>query len=213
MKLYYNPLSTYSQKALIALYEKGIAFEPHVVDLFSPEGRAAFEKVHPLGRVPFLKARDDWDVPESTSIIEYLEDEFPGTPRLIPPGGGVAARQVRFMDRMADLYLNEPIVELLFQKVGFRAKDEARAERMRKFATFSYRAMDQQLANRTWLCGDSFTMADCAAIPPLFYASIPLPFDEYPNLLAYWKRAKERPSYAKVRAEFEPIWAGLMNRG
>lgn len=213
MKLYYNPLSTYSQKALIAFHEKGIAFEPQVVDFFSPEGRAAFEKVNPLGKVPFFKPRDDWDVPESTSIIEYLEDEFPGTPHLIPPGGGFAARQVRFMDRMGDLYLNEPIVELLFQKIGFRPKDEARAAKMQKLATLSYRAMDGLLASRTWLCGDSFSMADCAAIPPLFYASIPLPFDAYPNLVAYWRRANERPSYAKVRAEFEPIWSGLMNKG
>lgn len=211
MKLYYNPLSTYSQKVLIALYEKGVPFEPSVVDLFSPESRAAFEQVTPIGKVPFLKD-GDWDMPESTSIIEYLEDTCPGTPRLIPPEGGEAARQVRFIDRMADLYLNEPIAELLFQKVGFRPKDEVKAARMARYANASYEACNRRLARQPWLCGARITMADCAAIPPLYYAQSAFPFSDYPHLAAYVQRALQRPSYARVRAEFEPIWNGLMSR-
>jgi glutathione S-transferase len=210
MKLYYSPLSTYSQKAMIAFNEKGIAYEPQLVDLFSAEGRAAYAKINPLGKVPFFKPSDDWEVPESTSIIEYLEDKFPNTPRLIPAGGGDAARQVRFMDRMSDFYLNNPIVDLLFQKLGFRAKDDDKAAKMRGYATMTYEHLDKRLANQPWLCGESFTMADCAAIPPLFYAQTALPFDAYPNLVAYFQRAQQRPSYAKVRAEFEPIWQGMM---
>lgn len=210
MKLYYSPLSTYSQKAMIAFNEKGIAYEPQLVDLFTPEGREAFVQISPLGKVPFFKPSEDWSVPESTSIIEYLEDKFPDTPRLIPPAGGDAARLVRFYDRMADLYINEPITELLFQKIGFRPKDEAKEAKMRKLATLSFENCDQLLADRTWLAGDSFSMADCATIPPLFYARVALPFDGYPNLAAYWERAQQRPSYAKVKAEFEPIWNGMM---
>ena len=204
MKLYYSPLSTYSQKAMIAFNEKGIAYEPQLVDLFSPDGRAAYEEINPLGKVPYFKPSDDWDVPESTSIIEYLEDQFRDAPRLIP-SGSEAARQVRFVDRMADLYLNDPIVELLFQKIGFRAKDEAKAAKMHKYATLSYEHCDKRLASQPWMCGEAFSMADCATIPPLFYAQTALPFDAYPNLVAYWQRAQQRPSYAKVRAEFEPI--------
>ena len=77
MKLYYAPVSTYSQKALIALYEKGLAFEPEIVELTSADARAAYEQVYPLGKVPFLMADDGWAVPESTIIIEFLDDRFP----------------------------------------------------------------------------------------------------------------------------------------
>jgi glutathione S-transferase len=210
MKLYYNPLSTYSQKVMIAFNEKGIAYEPHIVDLMSAEGRAAFEQIYPLGKVPFLKPSEDWQVPESTSIIEYLEDKFPKTPRLIPAAAGDAARQVRFMDRMADFYLNDPVGELLFQKLGFRAQDNDKAARARKHVSVSFEHFDKRLAQQPWLCGETFTMADCAAIPPLYYAQTVMPFDAYPNIVAYWKRALERPSYAKVKAEFEPILEGMM---
>jgi glutathione S-transferase len=212
MKLYYNPLSTYCQKVMIAFNEKGIAYEPHVVDLMSAEGRASYEEINPFGKVPFFKPSEDWQVPESTSIIEYLEDKFPNTPRLIPAGGGDAARQVRFMDRMADLYLNEPIVELQFQKIGFRAQDNDRAARARKFVSISYGYYDKRLAKQPWLCGESFTMADCAAIPALYYAQAVMPFDAHSNIVAYWERARKRPSYAKVKAEFEPIWQGLISQ-
>jgi len=206
MKLYYNPLSTYSQKVMIAFNEKGLAYEPEIVNLMSPDSRAAYEKVNPICKVPFLKTDGDWVVPESTTIIEYLEDKFPKTPRLIPAVGGDAARQVRFMDRMADLYLNDPIVELLFQKFGFRPQDEARAARSRRYIDLSYEHFDKRLAAQTWMCGDAFTMADCAAIPALFYAQVVSPFEGHANVVAYWRRAQQRPSYAKVRAEFEPIW-------
>jgi glutathione S-transferase len=145
-------------------------------------------------------------VPESTTIIEYLDDKFPKTPRLIPAAGGDAARQVRFVDRMADLYFNDPIVELLFQKFGFRPQDEERAARSRKVIGISYQHFDKRLGSQTWMCGDAFTMADCAAIPALFYAQVVSPFEGHANVVAYWRRAQQRPSYAKVRAEFEPIW-------
>jgi glutathione S-transferase len=208
MKLYYSPLSTYSQKALLAFYEKGVKFEPQIVNLMSPDARAAYEKINPFGKVPFFKPSDDWQVPESTSIIEYLEDKFPGTPRLIPEERE-AARQVRFLDRMTDLYYDDPVVELLFQKIGFRAKDEDKAAKAHKYVALSYGFWDKALANRAWLGGANFSMADCAAIAPMYYAQIAAPFSDYPNIVAYWKRANERPSYQKVRAEFEPIWKDL----
>jgi glutathione S-transferase len=197
---------------MIAFNEKGIAYEPKVVDLMSPEGRAAFEKIYPFGKVPFFKPSEDWQVPESTSIIEYLDDKFPNTPRLIPAGGGDAARQVRFMDRMADFYLNEPVVELQFQKLGFRSQDNDKAARARKYLSINYEYYDKRLAKQPWLCGESFTMADCAAIPPLYFAEAVMPFDAYSNIVAYWQRALKRPSYAKVKAEFEPIWERLISQ-
>ncbi len=209
MKLYYNPLSTYSQKAMIAFNEKGVAYESNLVDLMSPEGRAAFEKISPLGKVPFLKPSEDWQVPESTSIIEYLEDKFTSGTRLIP-ADREAARQVRFMDRMSDLYYNEPVVELLMQHIGFRPKDEDKAARARKHIAMTYSHWDKRLASQAWMCGADFTMADCAAIPPMFYAQVAAPFEAFPNVVAYWKRAQDWPSYAKVKAEFEPIWNGML---
>src|SRR5262249_47941611 len=73
MKLHYFPLSTYSQKVLTALYEKGIAFTPALIQPSVPEQRAGYLAVNPLGKVPAL-VLDNGDVlTESTTIIEYLD--------------------------------------------------------------------------------------------------------------------------------------------
>lgn len=211
MKLYYNPMSTYSHKAMIAFNEKGLTYEPELVDLGSSEARQAYLKIHPFGKVPMLKPSEDWSVPESTTIIEYLDDKFPDTVRLIPAGDGDAARQVRLMDRMSDLYLNDPVRELMFQKYGFKPVNEDEAARARLYINGMYEHYDKRLASQDWICG-GFSMADCATIPPLFYAEMIAPFADRPNLQRYWERAKQRPSYAKVLKESVPVWEGFTKR-
>jgi glutathione S-transferase len=210
MKLYYNPLSTYSQKALIAFYEKKVAFEPALVDLMSPEGRAAYTKVYPLSKIPMLKPTEDYMIPESTIIIEYLEGHYSTGTRLIPEGVD-AARKVRFMDRMSDLYLADPSRTLMFEKSGFRKHSEAELSDADRFLHLSYEHFDKILANQEWLCGD-FSMADCATIPSLFYNQNSAPFRDYHHLTAYFERAKKRPSYVKVMAEFVPIWEAILSQ-
>jgi glutathione S-transferase len=210
MKLHYSPLSTYSQKAMIALYEKGVAFEPALVDLMSPEGRAAYEAIYPIGKVPLLVLDGGHMIPESTIIIEYLEGHYPNQGTKLIPEGVDAARQVRFMDRMCDLYLNNPIVTLLFNKIGFMKSDEATLQKAGKHLRHTCERLNERLEKQPWLCGEQFSMADCAAIPPLFYAAFCAPLTDYPQLMRYAERAKARPSYARVMAEFVPIWQGMM---
>jgi glutathione S-transferase len=73
LTLYFHPLSSFCQKALIAFYENDIPFTPHMVNLFDDASATAFRKIWPIGRFPVLRdeARDR-TVPESSIIIEYL---------------------------------------------------------------------------------------------------------------------------------------------
>ena len=81
----FSPLSSFCWKALIALYENGIAFTPNLVDLGNPAERAALQKLWPIGKFPVLRdhARGA-TVPESSIIIEYLDRHYPGMTRFIP---------------------------------------------------------------------------------------------------------------------------------
>ncbi len=47
MKLYYHPVSTYAQKAVIAFYEKSVEFAPELVNLMDEAARAAYRKIYP----------------------------------------------------------------------------------------------------------------------------------------------------------------------
>jgi glutathione S-transferase len=69
----------------------------------------------------------------------------------------------------------------------------------------SYGMIDEEMAARTWAMGDAFTLADCAAAPPLFFANKLMPFgDSHKNLAGYFERLTKRPSFARSLAEAEP---------
>ncbi len=204
MKLYYNPVSSYSQKTLMAFYEKGVSFEPNVVDLMNPEANAAYRKIAPLGKVPLLVLDDGWMIPESSIIIEYLDTHFDG-PRLIPADPD-RARQTRFFDRLSDLYLNDTMTTLLFEPSRKPEDKNPRGVRKAKETLDTmYALMDKSYATKTFAMGDEFTMADCAAAPCLFYLKRAYPYAQYPNVSAYADRLLSRPSYQKVMAEAKPV--------
>ena len=67
--------------------------------------------------------------------------------------------------------------------------------------------IDAQLAGKDWAAGDRFTMADCAAWPALFYASIVHPFGPgHANLAAYFERLLDRPSMRRTLREARPFF-------
>lgn len=208
MKLYYAPVSAFSQKVLIAFHEKGVPFTPELVNLFDPAARAEYKKVNPLGKVPTLVLDDGHKIPESTIIIEYLEGHFGDQGTRLIPADKDRARQTRFHDRNFDLYVNDPVATIFFDGRKPEADRNAAAVRDAK-ATLDvmYKLYDQIFASRTWAMGDEFTMADCAAAPPLAYARMVYPFESYKNLTAYVGRLVERPSFARVLAEAAPYLA------
>jgi len=208
MKLYYNPLSTFSQKALMAFYEKDVPFEREVVSLGDPDARIAYEKIYPIGKVPLAIMEDGHMIPESTIIVEYLEDHYDQGTRLIPKDAD-EARHVRFMDRMIDHYVTETSRTILFNQLKFREYLPFDLERASKYLNISYNYLNRDLENNAWICGKDFSMADCALIPCLYYLQDSFPFVAHANLVRYWKDAQQRPTYKRVQEESIPAWKAL----
>ena len=200
MKLYYYPRSTFSQKALIALYEKQVSFTPIVLYPGDPTDRAELQKITPIGKVPVLVLDNGWKVPESTTIIEYLDTHTNG-PRLIPEDPDLA-RQTRFHDRIADLYITDSLGTIVREP---DAADRVTRAHQRLDAMFA--GIDAHLANRTWVMGDTFTLADCSLLAPLANYRGAHPFDSWKHLSAYLARGLERPSFARVRREHDAFVA------
>src|SRR3954462_10197735 len=106
--LYYHPLSSFCWKALIALYEADVAFEPRQVNLGDAADRAAFEAVWPLAKFPVLRdhARSK-TIPESSVIIDFLARTRPSEAPLVG-GDRDEAIQTRLVDRLIDAYIHVP---------------------------------------------------------------------------------------------------------
>lgn len=206
LTLYMHPLSSFCHKVLIALYENLIPFEPHIVNLADPVARAEFGKVWPFARFPVLRdAARSQTIPESTIIIEYLARHYPGAVRLIPDDPDLAL-PVRAADRFYDLLLHAPMQKVVADMLRpADAHDPVGVAQAREHMKIALGVAEKEMATRRWAAGDQFTMADCAAAPPLFFINIMTPLaQQFPQVSAYLDRLKARPSYARVLTEAQP---------
>lgn len=206
LELFLHPLSSYCHKVLIAFYENDIPFQVKRID--DPAVAPEYAALSPLKRFPILRdSQHGRVVPESTIIIEYLAAHFPGPVKLIPDDPELAW-QVRLRDRFFDNYLHTPMQKFAGDHLRPQGKKdsyglgEAKETYVKALGLF-----DAEMAGRTWAMGDTFTMADCAAAPAIFYGNrFYGPFREtHPNALAYLDRLMARPSYARVLEEAKPF--------
>src|SRR4051812_37524630 len=117
LTLYFHPLSSFCHKTLVALYENDTPFTPHIVDFADPKANAAFKAIWPIRKFPVLRDESNGrTIAESSIIIEYLDQHFPGRTKFIP-SGGAQAQDVRFHDRFCDLYLHLPMQKIVGDKL------------------------------------------------------------------------------------------------
>jgi glutathione S-transferase len=203
LKLYAHPLSSYSQKAIIAFYELALPFEPAMVGV--PATYAELVSLWPFGKFPVL-VDGDQTIPEATVIIEHL-DQIAGGGKLIPRDAK-AALEARLIDRVIDNYVATPqqgIVDDLLRDESQR--DPRRAEAARAALDKSYAWLVHRLAGRAWAAGEAFTLADCGAAPMLFYADWFHPIaPRHPTLADYLTRLRDRPSVRRTVEEGRPYW-------
>jgi glutathione S-transferase len=203
LTLYYHPLSSFCHKVLVALYENDTVFDRRIIDLGNDADRAELLAVSPLGKFPAIRdhARKR-DVAETTIIIEYLDHLIPGD---LIPREWEDALQVRLWDRLFDNYLQVPMQQIVSDRMR-GAKGDVTKER----ATLetAYEMIDKQVAGRTWIASQGFSMADCAAAPALFYTVTIQPFPQrLGHLRGYFDRLMERPSVRRVIDEAKPYFS------
>ena len=203
-----HPLSSYCWKVLIALYENDTPIEQELVNLGDSEARAAFAALWPIGKMPVLEDRGRGAVvAETTIIIDYLGLHYPGPVRFVPEDPE-RALEVRFRDRVFDLYVQGPMQRIVGDRLRPAGqKDPFGVDEARALLATALAMVERDLGDSRWAGGDDFTLADCAALPALYYADKVAPFGEaYPRATALLERLKARPSIARVLAEAEPYF-------
>lgn len=208
LMLHYHPLASYCWKVLIALYENGTPFEAKIVDLMDAAESRAFREFSPMGKMPALvdDARGA-TVIETSVIIEYLDRHYPGRVRFLPEDKEEALR-VRFAERFFDFYVQDAMSKIVTDRIRPEGRnDHFGVEKARAELAAAYDAIEARRPEGLWPTGDAFTLADCAALPALFYAGKVQPFaDSHPKLAAYFDRLSRRPSFARVLEEAEPYF-------
>ena len=201
MQLYAHPFSSYSQKVLIALYENATSFDYRSLEESSANAELA--SLWPLKRFPVLVDQGR-TILEATTIIEYLQSHHPGSTRLIPHGD--AGIEVRMLDRVFDNYVMTPMQKIVLDQLRPEPdRDAYGVTEARGVLDTIYGWLDERVADRTWVAGDTFTLADCAAAPALFYAdwAHPIP-PTCTNLRACRARLLAHPAVARAVDEARP---------
>lgn len=207
LKLYFHPLSSFCWKVLVALYEMGIPFEPHLLDLGDAGQREQFLARWPTGKMPLL-VDGGVAVPETSIIIEHLSRAHAPADRSMLPAQAGACLETRLMDRVLDLYVMVPMQAIVADRLrAERDRDAITVNKARETLAMAYGLLESKLEGRTWMAHEGFSLADCAAAPALFYATTLVPLGTaHPRLGRYLDRVLERPSVARVLDEARPYF-------
>ncbi|PWV99134.1 glutathione S-transferase [Hoeflea marina] len=209
LKLYSHPLASYCWKPLIALYDNDIAFETVEVNLGDDASRSAFSAVWPLLKFPVLVDDDRGQtVIGSAAVIDYV-DRFAAPPAPMIPADPDLGWQARMWDRLFDDHFQTPMQQMVGDALRSpRDRDAFGLGKARDELRAAYPVFEERLPADGWCLGEMFTLADCSALPALFWADTVEPFSaDHPKLTAYLKRLKARPSAARVLKEAEPFFA------
>lgn len=195
MTIYDYPGCPFGKKVRIVLAEKELEFDSVTVDLAKGQQRSdEFRRLNPFGKVPVLV--DEGSVVYESSIInEYLNDEYPHEPELLPEDSGERAR-IRLLVDFADRAFTLPVMALE-REAKAAERDEARAAAAREAVTKGLQMLERELTGREFLAED-FSLADVAFAPALLMlGQVGVTIDPaLTNVIAWKARLLERPSIA-----------------
>ena len=167
MKIYNSPTAPNPRRVRVFLAEKGVQVPYEDVDIGKAVNRQPeFRKKNPMAGVPVLELDDGTCIAESVAICRYFEELHP-EPNLFGVGAKERA-QVDMWNRRMEFNLLQPIADTFRQRHEF-FKGRIRqvpeyADIQRLNAADSLKWLDGELANRKFIAGDRFTIADITAM-------------------------------------------------
>ena len=199
MKIYNSPVAPNPRRVRVFLAEKGITVPYEDVDIGNAVNRQPeFRKKNPLAGVPVLELDDGTCIAESVAICRYFETLHPE-----PPLMGTDAKDravVEMWNRRMELALLLPIADSFRQRHEFfmgriRQLPEY-AELQKANALDALGWLDGELANRRYIAGERFTIADITAMIAIDFGRVSKIgiAPEQKNLARWHGEVSSRPS-------------------
>lgn len=208
--LYGYFFSSASLRVVGALHLKGIPFDYTAIDLKTGEEYAdSYTKINPLNSVPALE-HNGVTLTQSTAILEYLEEAFPDTQKLLPEDAKGRAR-VRALANIIACDIH-PIDNLrVLKKLGDfgLSLEEARGEKWyHHWILNGFKAFEIHLSEATtgdFCHGDTPTLADVCLIPQVHNANrFGVPMDNFPNIQRIFANCMALEAFQKASPKNQP---------
>lgn len=195
MKLYYAP-GACSLVPHIIIKATNQAVELVKVSKYkTPDGGDYFQ-INPKGSVPVLQLDDGSVLTEGPVIVQYLADRA-GDVSLMPAAGSMARYRVMEWQNYITSELHKGFSPMFNPAADDATKAYHHATLLKKFAW-----VDQQLAGKTWLTGDTFTAADAYLFVVSGWARyVNMDTQQFANLTAFQQRAAALPAVQAAMKE------------
>lgn len=202
LTFYYAPMSTASITQLV-LEELGVPCEKVRLDLQKQETKTPeYLKLNPNGKVPSI-VHDGTAMWESAALTIYLGETF-GVERNLFPAPGPQRGQAMTWIVWTNVTFGEAVGRFARNTSDWVPQEQhnaAAAEAAQKDITNCLRILDEHLQGKSYLVGESYTLADThlnSFTDWLRYMNMDL--SAYPNLAAWSARCTDRPAYKAVMA-------------
>jgi glutathione S-transferase len=199
MKIYDSQTAPNPRRVRIFLAEKGINVPYEQVDIAAAANRAPeFRGKNPMGTLPVLELDDGTCIAESMAICRYFEELHPD-----PPLMGTSARDralVEMWQRRMEFELFIPITQVFRNTHPFFAgripQVAEYGEVSRKTAEARMTWLDGVLADRAFIAGDRYTVADITALCAIDFGRVSKIRiqPEQPHLTRWHGSVSARPS-------------------
>jgi glutathione S-transferase len=196
MKLYFSP-GACSLSPHIVAREAGIDVELEKVDTRAKKTETGkdYLAINPKGYVPALELDDGQVLTEGPAIVQWLADRKPAA-GLVPAAGTIERYRVQETLGFVNSELHKTYSPLFSQTTTPELRKD-REEYLKK----RYAIVEKQLAGKSFLFGDHFSVADAYLFTVTNWANfVKLDLADFANLVAFQKRVAERPA---VRAAME----------
>jgi len=198
IKLYGNPMSTCTRKVLATLHETNTPFEMNVIDLGKGEHKQpAHLARQPFGQVPAIDD-DGFAMYESRAIARYIDAKSGG--KLTPTELKQRAKMEQWISVETENFTPHAM-KFVYEHIFKRPQGEEVIKNATTRLELACSVLDKNLAGKTFLVGDQFTIADITYAPYIEYAmGTPAKdiFAKHTNFMAWWNRVHERPSWMKA---------------
>jgi glutathione S-transferase len=199
MKLYDSALAPNPRRVRVFLAEKGIEVPTVAVDIVKAENRQpAFLAKNPLGGVPVLELDDGTIIAESTAICRYFEELKPEPPLMGTDGRDRAI--VEMWLRRIEFEVAFPIMQTFRNTHAFFKGRIPQVPEWgaicKKRAIEQLAWLDGELADRPFVAGDRYTIADITLLIGADFGRVSeIRIDpEHKNLIRWYAEVSSRPS-------------------
>lgn len=196
LKFYYNPLSPNARRVWITLLEKGIEFEPIILNLDGDQFQDDFLAINPFHHIPAL-VDNGFRLVESLAIMDYLESKYPN-PSLLPKNHQELAK-VRMVQLVNYNELFPQMITLICEN-----EDSPQITKAQKKLDTIFKFFTEILGDSPYFGSDNLTFADIdAGIGISTLENVGVTLDNYPKIQAWSKRLKQRPVWQQTKISTE----------